>query len=303
MANEEIVRYLREGIDKGFSIDLLRKHLLEGGFLEKDIIDALNSVNKDEMSENGKIGIKWMKVAGIIGIISLLLGIFYNVALFIPPLGNLLKSLFNNSFFVIPLFIFLMILSLFYYSGFVRFGRRVDSKLVSFCAWSMIIFIFAFIMFYITSVSIIYSFSKDFIQQTSPLGKAVPSSGNSTLSQGLGLSLLIVMAALFIFYFIVQVLFSIGLIKAGKKVKFSRASGILDIIYIVLSIVGIVTTLAIIIFNPLLIAEIFVDILLFGKISPIIIAAIIVGIVLYFMKLLAVLFASLALFDASKKFE
>ncbi len=304
MVNEDVFEYLKEGLRRGFSIDLLKQQLLGGGFLERDIDEAIKTLHYRDLGINykGNVGFKWMKLAGIIGVVFLFLSIFYSFSIFISSLDKGLKILLGNSFFVIPLLIILMMLSLFYYIGFIRFGRRVNSKLISFCAWSTIIWIFISIIFYITSISIIYGFGKDFIQQATPLGKVASSSGNSPLNQGLGLILFVVMAALFIFYFVVQTLFSIGLIKAGQKVKFSKLSGVFDLLYTILSIIAVIIFLAIIIFNPLIFIGALFS-LAFGQFNNTIITMIVILCALYLLKLLALLFASCALFDASKKFE
>ncbi len=46
MANQNIVKYLLEGRRRGFSIELLKKKLVEGGFAEYDINEAIAEVNK-----------------------------------------------------------------------------------------------------------------------------------------------------------------------------------------------------------------------------------------------------------------
>jgi len=57
MVIQDIVNYLKEGMSRGFSIQLLKKKLLEGGFKEKDIDDAVGFVRqnmKPKMSEKSK---------------------------------------------------------------------------------------------------------------------------------------------------------------------------------------------------------------------------------------------------------
>jgi len=44
MVNQEIVKYLQEGIKRGFNISLLRQKLLEGGFNARDVDEAINVV-------------------------------------------------------------------------------------------------------------------------------------------------------------------------------------------------------------------------------------------------------------------
>src|SRR3989344_2298742 len=41
MVNQDIVRYLREGVNRGFNISLLRQELLRGGFNARDVDEAI----------------------------------------------------------------------------------------------------------------------------------------------------------------------------------------------------------------------------------------------------------------------
>lgn len=53
--NKDIVNYLEEGKRRGFSVQLLKKKLVDGGFAEKDIDEAVASMNAP--SEPGKINL------------------------------------------------------------------------------------------------------------------------------------------------------------------------------------------------------------------------------------------------------
>ncbi|NCO11489.1 hypothetical protein CO038_00115 [Candidatus Pacearchaeota archaeon CG_4_9_14_0_2_um_filter_39_13] len=44
MVNSDIVRYFREGIERGFSVQVLKKNLKDNGFREDEINDAINSL-------------------------------------------------------------------------------------------------------------------------------------------------------------------------------------------------------------------------------------------------------------------
>jgi hypothetical protein len=55
MVNQDIVKYLEEGKKRGFSIQILKQKLLEGGFQEKDIDDAIAAMNVQQMIASNKI--------------------------------------------------------------------------------------------------------------------------------------------------------------------------------------------------------------------------------------------------------
>lgn len=98
MANSDIVRYLDEGLKRGFSIDVLKNELIENGFLEKDIDEAEIFVSpSDFMSDEKKSNQKEKKgPTGFIKFISILYyisaGICVFQALFLVFFGNLLNS-------------------------------------------------------------------------------------------------------------------------------------------------------------------------------------------------------------------
>lgn len=54
MVNREIVKYLEDGVKRGFSVQLLKRKLLEGGFLEKDVDDAI-AAKPAPKQQSGKI--------------------------------------------------------------------------------------------------------------------------------------------------------------------------------------------------------------------------------------------------------
>lgn len=54
MVNEDIVNYLKEGVKRGFSLELLKQKLKEGGFNEKDIEEAAKSIPPKEDSKKNE---------------------------------------------------------------------------------------------------------------------------------------------------------------------------------------------------------------------------------------------------------
>ncbi|MBU0907175.1 MAG: hypothetical protein KKD18_01390 [Nanoarchaeota archaeon] len=57
MVNQDIVKYLEEGKKRGFSIQLLKKKLLEGGFQERDIDEAISAMAIPADQSAGKINL------------------------------------------------------------------------------------------------------------------------------------------------------------------------------------------------------------------------------------------------------
>lgn len=49
MANQDVVNYLKEGKKRGFGLDILKQKLIEGGFSEKDVDEAVNELEKKEL--------------------------------------------------------------------------------------------------------------------------------------------------------------------------------------------------------------------------------------------------------------
>ena len=56
MANQDIVNYLKEGKEKGFPVDILKNKLVEGGFKESDVSEAVSEIEKSEVSEVPSVG-------------------------------------------------------------------------------------------------------------------------------------------------------------------------------------------------------------------------------------------------------
>lgn len=54
MANQDIVNYLKEGKKRGFSLQILKQKLLEGGFEDKEIDLAISELNRLEMASTSR---------------------------------------------------------------------------------------------------------------------------------------------------------------------------------------------------------------------------------------------------------
>jgi hypothetical protein len=55
MVNPEIVKYLQEGKARGFSVQLLKQKLLEGGFDGREVDEAINSIGKVPPKTAGQV--------------------------------------------------------------------------------------------------------------------------------------------------------------------------------------------------------------------------------------------------------
>src|SRR3989344_4167636 len=116
MVNQEIINYLNEGLNRGFSLGLLKQKLIGGGFDEKEVEEAAVIAEKkrgvkkekEEADEMTKGGRKWMKIAGICGIVFMLI---------------------------------FLVLGILFISGFIRLGKHSNVALLKISGWIYLIFI------------------------------------------------------------------------------------------------------------------------------------------------------------------
>ena len=285
MVNQEIIGYLNEGLNRGFSIGLLKQKLIEGGFDEREVEEAAVIAEKkrgvkeektEELEEVEKTGgKKWMKLAGICGIILIALEIVYSV------LGNFISegSTSGTILNIIFMLIFL-VLGILFISGFIRLGKYSKVALLKISGWIYLIFVSLIII--LTSVA-----------------------GFAELGNIAGL-LLVIFAGILI---INCVLFAVGLIKAGERgIRFAKAAGIIELVSFVLAVVAIILTavFAFSLINDIMdmgsvdiaaFQNAFVEQAVYMIIAGVgILAAGALGLVAY-------IFSILVLFNASKKFE
>jgi hypothetical protein len=250
MVDQNLVNYLKEGKQRGFSINLLKQKLLEGGFNEKDIDDAakvvdgpqiqsgfkppmsiqekpkqqpaslpINQINKQSSS-----GIKWMKIAGwsgifilIIPFISFIIGLAF-MDLLLSTVGTILSI-------VVGL---LMVISVtLYLVGFVKLGRVTQVGKLKMGSLLMVI---SYLV--LMALGIIFSW----MFTNNPL----------ILLSNSGLIYLIVLASIILVGIIGQFIFSFGLLNAGEKIRFEKAAGILNLIVsisILVAIGGVISSI------------------------------------------------------------
>lgn len=257
--------------------------------LQKPVVTTSNS------------GFKWIRFAGIVGILLILIPIIFSVGIY----------LFGNSFqdnpYLIYVFLvieFILFIGVFFYLyGFVKMGKYSNSGLLKFAAKAIMILIVLGII--LSIVSIVVSF---FVlgQIMAELGSAISSgnfSGASNFNESLegsGILLIIlgILLGIFVLFgIVVAFCFAIGLMQAGREVRFAKTSGVLMFISLLLG--GLVTILS--------------GIVLPGTIGSILTSSegleiiqiiwLVVNGILAILLLGSFLFSIFALFSASRKFE
>lgn len=325
MVNQDIVKYLQEGLKRGFKIPLLRQKLLEGGFKILDVDEAVkvvqpvttpdvknfsiieSDIKKDngmnKPFENKIIGggktdskMKWMKFAGISGIALLALSILSSV------LSSVMPTLFENKLVPIIFALLSLVLIVIYYSGFVKIGKRTDEKKIKIGAWMNLIGIIIFAAVSVLTVVLLWSTLSSLM--INPSFSSVDVSSIKTV--GIVLGILGILAMITIFAG--QIILALGLIKINSQVRFGKWAGLLRLIFIVLSILLIVGS---VVLMYSLIASLVASISSPSDILSSISAAVgISGILVLvgwglagLLGLVAWIFEILVLFGASKKFE
>jgi len=323
MVNDVILKYFKDNRVK-HSVEDLKKGALKGGYLEKDIDEAIalsvskvdtpkiksESVGAVVSGDGGKVsGKKYMKFAGILGIVFLVLGVlnfivgFFGVELFAT------SSTIMSVIMIVVAFV-LIVLVCYYFYGFIKMGKVVESKLLRVSAMMNIILIIT--IFVLAVVSIVWTIfvttmmSNGLSGATSEFDAIADSTGTMTgnaIAGGLGMTMsgwfFLVLGIFFLFIlfvFLARLLFSIALIKVGKTIKFARIAGILGLVLLAVAIIsyGFQIYMAMNFFSlaGTFLANLwFLDFLFW------------VGIAVSIVGFVMLLLESLALFDASKKFE
>lgn len=260
-----------------------------------------------------------MKLAGIIGILFTLLGI----GLFIYSLINLNENNFSFDFSFqgttpvsepsqistgqVVLIIFSLILFvislLFFYYGFFKMGWHTDKLLLKFSS----LVLMGFIILFVISSLMLYGYTQSLVKNNFSMTGNVIESGftiPTEISEGLGEFIRgIIPWQGYLFLFILNVLiifmilFYIGLMMVGKEVKFAIISGILGtIVTSILFVLNLIFTYIILFDIMILVGWILRGIPNFNLL-------LLLNYFIEFLIILTLLFMSLSLFSASKKFE
>lgn len=221
MVNQTLVNYLKEYSAK-YPLDSLKQKIISSGYSEKDFDEAVSSLNLSPAPENKKI--KWMKIAGISGIIpALIIAVFLILSLI--GTNNLIYQLALLAVLILSYFLFIF--------GFVVLGRKTQSKLLIFSSWSQIVML---------ALIIIGAIASFFMLKTFLLGifSGAPLTDMSSLMAQLSSKIIIfaiVLGIFALFAIINQILFYSGLIIAGRQIKFAKLAGIFGLILLVSSAV------------------------------------------------------------------
>lgn len=249
MIDQGVVNFIKEGKRRGFSVNLLKQKLLERGFNERDVDEAIKvteiagsvTVNNkkpqaigpqktiDSSFQTNKqsfSGTRWMKIASWCGVLLLIFSFLFSF------FNSFFPSFFENILISAIILVIFGVLIFFYYFGFVKLGKSSDSKLLRIAA----IMIIALLLAGIVSLIVLY------LTIASAIDSLIV--GTSGLNLGAAaITVLVILALIILLCIVSHVLFAIGLIKAGKKVRFAKAAGVLNIIAIIffgLIILGVV---------------------------------------------------------------
>ncbi len=298
MVNGVIVDYLKENKDR-YSLEELKGKVLSRGYTENDFDAALSVANASSRALlpkpiNSSLGepshgIKWMKIAGIIGSIFLVLTIvsmFFTIFIDSQNPPEFLKSL-SNSYIFLGVFVFMGLL---YLLGFVRMGKLTKVNLLKNASRLRIIFSALFVI-----MGAVISFTSKSLKNTPGLMIVEEVPPAATLPAWM----IILFGIIFLSLVFVWYLFAIGLMRAGRDVGFARKAGIANLIIAILftlfTLLGIISVLVPSV-GLVILPGVFS--LLFSRNSTSILY--VLSLISYF---LPKLFEVLSLMDASKKLE
>lgn len=268
MVHAAIVNYLQEGKRRGFSLYLLKKKLLEGGFVEKDIDEAIDLVEKESATQvpppvqplpRAQISQNIVQpVAEKRQLIQndLLKSDVQELPIYrTPPKTDLPNSNYRGARWmkiaaVVGVFIFLASIALgvvqvLYPEMYLGFITNVSYTIISCIVFFVAIFFyyFGFVKLgahtdegllrtgaWLVIVPLFLSFVTIFIAQT-----LVPDQLNVLFAEGnagplktVMVTLSIIWVILFLLTILGQLLLSIGLMRAGNQVKYGKVAGILN---------------------------------------------------------------------------
>ncbi len=252
---------------------------------------------------------KWMKLAGIFGIVFLIIGLVFFIMLSVQIFTmeeQTLISATNDSesssiidvLMIFCFFIGFVLLMLFYY-GFVKLGGYTNSKLLKISSILLIItFITLALIFGILALvgslssNIFVPLIAENVIGMSPGGNL---GGPDTSNLGKGILVISLIFVVICFILVLASLSAIGLVEAGYSVKYARMAGILNVIFLAVG-----PLFSLISYFSFLFATFLV---MFGVSSLASIIVFVLFLIPFCFYELVLLLESLALFDASKKFE
>lgn len=253
--------------------------------------EAENSERQTSASEQK--GAKWMKIGGICGLAIMLLFLILAALYLLGVLDTLSSTTYLIIVFSSLLIIFICVL-LFYF-GFYKLGKAAESRALKFSSMSIIVVLILFIILILIGSIMSKSIISDYAQNSIETGSLY------SLSGGVGpIIILSIFVLVWLFFIIVQILFSVGLIKISSQVKFAKITGILNLILTLIQILTFIASIYLvfqIIANPLYILTLISSISQYKTISTIIsISTAIIGSLTFLLEIVV-------LFYGSKQFE
>jgi len=260
--NQAALTYLKT-YSKSYSLDSLKSKLISSGYTKEDVEEAAaalgqkqekaspeqhfeeqeKEVKKPIVSSSGeKKGFNWIKFGGVCGFIILIYLLeFVVTSFFIDSIQESLGSIFNIFMWVFTGIALLCVF--FFYRGFYILGKSVDSKLIRFASISMIIVLLALIVIGVGGfagvnyqASSAGSITGEVIGEDFLISEDGVLSGSDVSMSPFVIILISIIALAAAFLFVVQIIFSIGLIRVKEKVRFSQVSGIFNLIWTILNI-------------------------------------------------------------------
>ncbi|KKQ17846.1 MAG: hypothetical protein US31_C0015G0012 [Berkelbacteria bacterium GW2011_GWA1_36_9] len=344
MTNPRVFNYLRDGISRGFNEGLLKQKLLQSGYKQIDIDEALNEIHKVNYSSparpnifsnmkpqqgyfnqpNKSDGVKWMKIAGVIGIILSVIFIAFMLTLVFlssntdsfqqqipsPQPNNLIQqSSAIPGWILMAVISVLLILWLIYYKGFVEMGNKTQSKLLTISAKSIIVLTIISILLSVGGIIYINYYLSSAFSQNSIIS-AEPPANVANIFSFIKIGL-IAGGSIFVINIALIFMFSIALIKANGKIKFTLPSGVFYLIsslyytafliFIIFSLFSLFSALSSLSINSPMGGDTGPNQIILGMAA--FFTNKIVAIAFLVVSFLALLLGSLSLLDGSKKFE
>jgi hypothetical protein len=339
MVNKIILDYLQK-YSKNYPLNALKQKIISSGYSTQEVEEAssylssnqnltsqaplptniLTSFQNNPQFQTKKSGkIKWMKIAGIIGLVLFfisIISIIFSLIQFLPqnPLITLTNasSIYtstSSTTYVIAIAVLVLssIATIIFLYGFVKMGKYTGSKLLRFSAFAFLVIVILLTLL-IIAAGVLGAFQPVSAASGSGIaGEAIGSFQTTDLQGNTGTinlttAPMIIFLLIFLFIIVNMILFFIGMIKAGRQVKFAKIVGILGLIWMGLMIILIIAALLII---PPLLASILLSALSGSTISfSTILWALIAGTIINSMLTLAILLlSSTALLNVSQKFE
>ena len=290
MVNKVVLDYVRSNRGK-FSMRDIRTKILSKGYPKADVEEAISvlgeerGVLSDRAVRLNKGGFKWIKMAGVIGLVffalyllNFVLGLLNINVLSSVPLGAIEYLNVGISFVAV-------VALCFFYYGFVRIGRLAGSGMLRISSIVFMVFsILLLLLFVMSSVFSIFN-----IPDVGQLISGSPIGGSFTG--------FVIFGIIFFAIIVFRYLFVVGLIRIRRQVSFSMVAGIVGLIN------AIFFTLILGFFVYLMIYPgVFVNFIInYGSSIPQLVER--VGYIFTIFILADILFESLSLLSGSKKFE